>query len=156
ELQPVLVVGFHLGAGFLFVGDLVPLHDPAPFGLDAPGPDALTERALSRVIEDVPIRRRHRLPDAVEIRVLGADETRRTNPGLRRGWRAGVLACRKPRAEGTRDDERSQRARPHYFFSVGSRPSCGAPVPEEPMKSLRPSANVMSRPLARVGCALAR
>jgi len=34
--------------------------------------------------------------------------------------------------------------------SVGSRPSLGAPVPEDPMNILRPSVNVMSRPLARL------
>ena len=33
--------------------------------------------------------------------------------------------------------------------SVGSAPSFGAPVPDEPMNSLRPSVNVTSRPLAR-------
>ena len=33
--------------------------------------------------------------------------------------------------------------------SVGSRPSRGAPVPDEPMKNLLPSSNVTSRPLAR-------
>ena len=36
------------------------------------------------------------------------------------------------------------------YFSVGSRPSRGAPVPEEPMKILRPSVKVTSRPLARL------
>ena len=42
------------------------------------------------------------------------------------------------------------RAPPHakdYSGSVTSRPSRGAPVPDEPMNSLRPSANVRSRPL---------
>ena len=34
------------------------------------------------------------------------------------------------------------------YRSVGSRPSRGAPVPDEPMNSLRPSPNVMSRPFA--------
>ena len=36
-----------------------------------------------------------------------------------------------------------------FTCSVGSAPSLGAPMPEEPMKSLRPSAKVMSRPLPR-------
>ena len=35
-----------------------------------------------------------------------------------------------------------------FGFSVGSLPSLGAPVPDEPMNSLRPSAKVRSRPLA--------
>ena len=34
------------------------------------------------------------------------------------------------------------------YFSVGSEPSFGAPVPDEPMNSLRPSGKVTSRPLA--------
>ena len=33
--------------------------------------------------------------------------------------------------------------------SVGSRPSVGAPVPDDPMNSFRPSGKVTSRPLAR-------
>ena len=35
------------------------------------------------------------------------------------------------------------------YFSVWSEPSFGAPVPDEPMNSLRPSGKVTSRPLAR-------
>jgi len=35
----------------------------------------------------------------------------------------------------------------NYSGSVASRPSCGAPVPDEPINSLRPSLNVRSRPL---------
>ena len=35
------------------------------------------------------------------------------------------------------------------YFSVWSEPSFGAPVPDEPMNSLRPSGNVTSRPFAR-------
>ena len=34
-----------------------------------------------------------------------------------------------------------------YSGSVGSRPSRGAPVPDEPMNSFRPSRKVRSRPL---------
>src|SRR5215203_6699533 len=45
------------------------------------------------------------------------------------------------------------RYRPPGFLgagaSVGSRPSFGAPVPDDPMNSLRPSAKVTSRPFAR-------
>ena len=37
----------------------------------------------------------------------------------------------------------------HRFGSVGSLPSLGAPVPDEPMNSVRPSGNVRSRPFAR-------
>lgn len=35
-----------------------------------------------------------------------------------------------------------------YLRSVGSEPSVGAPVPDEPMNSFLPSGNVTSRPLA--------
>ena len=36
----------------------------------------------------------------------------------------------------------------YFGISVGSAPSFGAPVPDEPMNSLRPSGKVTSRPLA--------
>jgi len=36
-----------------------------------------------------------------------------------------------------------------YSGSVASRPSSGAPVPDDPMKNFEPSSNVTSRPLAR-------
>jgi len=36
----------------------------------------------------------------------------------------------------------------YFGMSVGSAPSFGAPVPDEPMNSLRPSGKVTSRPLA--------
>ena len=42
---------------------------------------------------------------------------------------------------------RSFRTTRAYSGSVGSRPSRGAPVPDEPMNSLRPSRKVRSRPL---------
>src|SRR5688500_5074664 len=41
------------------------------------------------------------------------------------------------------------------YFSVSSRPSFGAPVPDEPTNSFLPSGNVMSRPLARFEPSLA-
>jgi hypothetical protein len=41
-------------------------------------------------------------------------------------------------------------------FSFGSLPSRGAPVPDEPMNSVRPSGKVMSRPLARIRPSFAR
>ncbi len=43
----------------------------------------------------------------------------------------------------------------YRFGSVGSRPSFGAPVPDEPKKSFRPSGNVRSRPLAFIDPSLA-
>ncbi len=38
----------------------------------------------------------------------------------------------------------------HAHFSLASVPSRGAPVPDEPMNSLRPSVSVRSRPFARL------
>lgn len=35
-----------------------------------------------------------------------------------------------------------------FYLSVGSEPSLGAPVPDEPMNTFLPSRKVMSRPLA--------
>src|SRR5215831_18788118 len=43
-----------------------------------------------------------------------------------------------------------------YFFSEGSRPSVGAPVPDEPRNSFCPLASVASRPLALLDPSLAR
>ena len=40
--------------------------------------------------------------------------------------------------------------RGRYFFSVGSVPSSGAPVPDEPTNSVRPSAYCITRALARL------
>ncbi len=37
---------------------------------------------------------------------------------------------------------------PKAYFSLASAPSFGAPVPEEPMNTFRPSRKVTSRPLA--------
>src|SRR5262249_50551037 len=42
----------------------------------------------------------------------------------------------------------SSLLRPYFFGSVGSLPSRGAPVPDEPRKSFRPSGNVRSLPFA--------
>lgn len=42
------------------------------------------------------------------------------------------------------------------YLSPGSRPSEGAPVPDDPTNSLRPSGSVMSRPFARFDPFLAR
>jgi NAD(P)-dependent dehydrogenase (short-subunit alcohol dehydrogenase family) len=54
------------------------------------------------------------------------------------GWVATDMGGRggRPVAEG--------------YLSDASRPSRGAPVPEDPMNSFRPSGNVKSRPLARL------
>ncbi len=41
------------------------------------------------------------------------------------------------------------RRHERYSGSVTSRPSLGAPVPDDPMKNFRPSSKVTSRPLAR-------
>src|SRR5688572_25246764 len=49
--------------------------------------------------------------------------------------------------------ERDERVR--AYFSVTSRPSFGAPVPDEPTNSFLPSGKVMSRPLARAAPSLA-
>ena len=51
------------------------------------------------------------------------------------------------RARKGTDGVRLERNAP-YSGSVGSRPSRGAPVPDEPMNSFRPSRNVRSRPFA--------
>jgi hypothetical protein len=40
------------------------------------------------------------------------------------------------------------RVEAYFGVSLASAPSFGAPVPDEPMNSLRPSGNVTSRPLA--------
>src|SRR5688572_28714394 len=41
------------------------------------------------------------------------------------------------------------------YFSVASRPSTGAPVPDDPTNSFLPSGKVISRPLARIDPSLA-
>ena len=61
--------------------------------------------------------------------------------------------------ESDRDEfrERLEKAtRQPFHFSEVSFPSFGAPVPDDPMNSLRPSGNVRSRPFARFDPFLAR
>jgi hypothetical protein len=58
-------------------------------------------------------------------------------------------------ARAWRTFSQSGAVRTTYFRSVGSRPSFGAPVPDDPRNSLRPSANVMSLPFALIPPSLA-
>ena len=61
---------------------------------------------------------------------------------------AGALRSAPTNGEGASEGPLSIRDVPPSYFSVASEPSLGAPVPDEPMNSLRPSGKVTSRPLA--------
>ncbi len=95
----------------------------------------------------------HGLDRALERRVPVAGNG---NQGLRiRLPRRQLRHGRHPRGgapAGRREEDRRLRRRVGRRYrpggSVASRPSRGAPVPDEPMNSLRPSGKVRSRPFA--------
>ena len=82
-----------------------------------------------------------------------------TSPGLWAiGFIFGAMAWPAKRCVGRRTNEAPRGGASEmggigrdvsYFFSVASRPSRGAPVPDEPANSRVPSGNVTSRPFAR-------
>src|SRR4051794_30632055 len=76
---------------------------------------------------------------------------------LRAGGLISLLAIRRSTVVGSMTNDQqpeAQSQKPEALVrylggSVWSAPSRGAPVPDEPRKSVRPSGNVMFRPFAR-------
>ena len=128
----------------------VPLRDRRAGGVLRPG----IEVGLQRRGERCARRREQRAADA---RRLSDRPSRQQGSGPRahasrtNGSRLPArLGARLRRALSPTADVTS------YFFCAPGVSSCGAPVPDEPMNILRPSAKVMSRPLARRDPSLAR
>ena len=115
---------------------------------NAPGKQQLRRQQMRRVVHLAPVPGCSAAA-AASPRRPGGDDAGGHAPAAARSRPRGPAAGKGSASGGWPPFPTVTRWSNQRRRSVGSRPSSGAPVPDEPMNSVRPSGRVRSRPLAR-------